>query len=116
MWPQHREVEQLVARQAHNLKAVSSSLTLATNFKNVFMETIKAKFHCDINATVQPQWHSEKPVEKVELTVVNAQAPEDQIFSASTPGGEIKLTIANVNAHGFFKPGKKYYVTFEEAI
>jgi hypothetical protein len=51
----------------------------------------------------------------VELSVVSGDTPEDKVFNASSPGGELKLQIINESAKGFFKAGKKYYVSFEEA-
>lgn len=41
--------------------------------------------------------------------------PENAVFGKATPWGEIKLGIANPAAKAFFKPGKKYYVTFTDA-
>jgi hypothetical protein len=41
--------------------------------------------------------------------------PENAVFGKATPWGEIKMGIANPAAKAFFKPGKKYYVTFTEA-
>lgn len=41
--------------------------------------------------------------------------PENAIYGKWTPWGEFKAGIANPDAKRFFKPGKKYYVTFTEA-
>lgn len=79
------------------------------------MDTIKGKFHCNTAGERVDQWNPDWKPEHVELSVVTGQTPEDQAFYASSPGGEIKLMIANPGAKGFFKPGKKYYATFEEA-
>lgn len=43
------------------------------------------------------------------------QLPENAVFGKATPWGEIQMGIANPAAKEFFKPGKKYYVTFTEA-
>lgn len=79
------------------------------------MNTIKAKFHCNTAAERIDQWNPEWKPEHVELSVVSGGSPEDQAFYASSPGGELKIQIANPAAKGFFKPGKKYYAIFEEA-
>jgi hypothetical protein len=42
-------------------------------------------------------------------------ASENAIFGKATPWGETVMGIANPAAVRFFKPGKKYYVTFTEA-
>lgn len=42
-------------------------------------------------------------------------ASENAIFGKYTPWGECVMGITNPNALDFFKPGKKYYVTFTEA-
>lgn len=54
--------------------------------------------------------------ENVEMAPVYSSDKEDPNFSYSqaTPSGKIELCITNEGAHGFFKPGKKYLVTFEE--
>jgi hypothetical protein len=43
------------------------------------------------------------------------QASENAVFGKWTPSGSISLSLANPAAADFFKPGKKYYVTFTEA-
>lgn len=40
---------------------------------------------------------------------------ENAIFGKYTPMAEFNTSIANPEAAAFFKPGKKYYVTFTEA-
>jgi hypothetical protein len=42
-------------------------------------------------------------------------ASENAIFGKYTPWGECVMGITNPVALAFFKPGKKYYVTFTEA-
>lgn len=79
------------------------------------MNTIRAKFHCNTAAERVDQWNPEWKPEHVELSVVTGGSAEDQAFYGSSPGGEVKIQIANPAAKGFFKPGKKYYATFEEA-
>jgi hypothetical protein len=41
--------------------------------------------------------------------------PENAVFGKATPWGDMKLGIANPAAKEWFKPGKKYHVTFTEA-
>lgn len=41
--------------------------------------------------------------------------PENAVFGNATPWGSMRLGIANPEAKKFFKPGKKYLVTFTEA-
>lgn len=41
---------------------------------------------------------------------------EDNSYASATPSGSMELQITNVDAHGFFKPGKKYYVNITEAV
>jgi hypothetical protein len=79
------------------------------------MNKIIAKVHCDAAGVKVQQYSPSYKPEKIELSVVQGQTEEDRIFQSSTPGGEIKLDIINESAKGFFKPGKKYFVTFEEA-
>lgn len=42
-------------------------------------------------------------------------ASENAIFGFWTPMGSVEMGICNPPAAEFFKPGKKYYVTFTEA-
>jgi hypothetical protein len=39
---------------------------------------------------------------------------EDNSFASSTPGGSMQLQVDNKEVHGFFKPGKTYYVDITE--
>ncbi len=43
------------------------------------------------------------------------QLPENAVFGKYTPWGDINLGIGNPAAKEFFKPGKRYLVTFTEA-
>lgn len=79
------------------------------------MDKVIAKFHCDSAAEKIQQWSPDYKPEHVELSVVTGGTAEDQVFQAASPGGELKLKIVNPAAKGFFKAGKKYYVSFEEA-
>jgi hypothetical protein len=76
--------------------------------------SVVAKFFCNKAAKSVSQWSPDYPTVELEMSVVSGQTPEDQIFHQASPGGEIKLTIANPAAQEYFQPGKKYKVTFEE--
>lgn len=54
--------------------------------------------------------------ETMKASPVYSSDPNDpnKSFSDATPSGAIELFISNKNAHGFFKPGVKYLVTFVE--
>lgn len=53
---------------------------------------------------------------QVGLTAVASGSPENESFSKYTPNGSIQITISNdCEAAEFFKPGKTYFVKFEEA-
>jgi hypothetical protein len=60
-------------------------------------------------------------VAKVEMGAVWEGSTEKQalsenaIFGNATPWGQVVLGIKNPTAAEFFKPGKRYYVTFTEA-
>lgn len=44
----------------------------------------------------------------------DAEAKEDNSFARATPSGKMELSIDNKEVHGFFKPGKSYYVDITE--
>ncbi len=54
--------------------------------------------------------------EAVRMTPVygGTKNAEDNTFAAATPGGKLELTVDNKTVHGFFKPGRKYYVDITE--
>lgn len=53
---------------------------------------------------------------KVSLGAVCGKDGENKDFSNATPSGECWMQISDGrDAKEFFKPGKKYYVTFTEA-
>jgi len=56
--------------------------------------------------------------EEVLARPVMSSGPNDpnNSFSSATPSGEIKLSITNKAAWGAFRPGKKYFVMFEEEL
>lgn len=73
------------------------------------MDSIKAKV---IVNSVENFGHSERP----KMSPVTGGSPEDNNYSQATPGGSLELYISNPAAFGFFKSGKKYHVTFTEAV
>jgi hypothetical protein len=54
--------------------------------------------------------------ENVIAAPVCSSGPEDpnKSFSEATPSGKIELSITNKKAHGFFRAGREYLVTFED--
>jgi hypothetical protein len=53
---------------------------------------------------------------KVKFAAVYSSTGENATFSKATPQGECWLVIdPSMPALSFFKPGKKYYMTFTEA-
>lgn len=44
----------------------------------------------------------------------DAEAREDNSFASATPPGKMELSVDNKAVHGFFKPGKTYYVDITE--
>ena len=74
---------------------------------------VVAKMQCSViesNRTFYSTQH------KVKLGAVCGQEGENKDFADATPSGECWMNIsAGRPAADFFKPGKKYYVTFTEA-
>ena len=52
---------------------------------------------------------------EIEMWPVVGGSPENEAFYKYTPGGKIGLVTVNPDAAAQFTPGKKYYVSFEEA-
>lgn len=83
--------------------------------------SVVCKMHCHSNEA-HPQSDPEQPhLAQIQLGAVwegstEAQrASENAIFGHWTPCASTSLTIRNPEASEFFKPGKRYYVTFTEA-
>lgn len=68
---------------------------------------VNAKFKCE---TVTVREGSEEP----ELRAVYGESGPNAQWAKYTPSGSVKLFIDNPGAHGFFRPGKEYIVTFRE--
>lgn len=53
--------------------------------------------------------------EEVELhAVYGRDGSANKEWAKSTPSGSLKLAIDNSAVHGFFKPGREYYVDIHE--
>lgn len=79
------------------------------------LSAVRAKMRCTVIETNQ---FSEKhpPQHKVRFGAVCGDNGEDKSFSEATPAGECWLNISHgYPALDFFKPDKRYYVTFTEA-
>lgn len=83
------------------------------------LSAVVAKMQCH-EAPAEIADNNEMPM-KIRLGAVyepddaKRAAGENAIFGKATPWGETVMGIANPPAARFFKPGKKYYVTFTEA-
>lgn len=78
---------------------------------------VKAKFNCenvlDTTNHFQGGSHSQR---QVTFRAVYANGEENNTFSKATPQGELKMVIDKETiAYDYFKPGKSYYLTLEEA-
>lgn len=79
------------------------------------LHAVVAKMICNDVETRRWSEH-QKPQHKFNFGAVCGNAGEDKMFSDATPGGAIWLNISDGRpAINFFKPGKRYYVTFTEA-
>jgi len=83
--------------------------------------SVVAKMQCHSNVET-PQSDAQQPhLAQIRLGAVwegsteNQQKSENAIFGHWTPSASCDMAIRNPNASAFFKPGKKYYVTFTEA-
>lgn len=75
---------------------------------------VRAKMHCQ-NIEVQ-DWGNGQKQTKVNLGAVYGTQGENKDFTDATPSGACWMQIKDAYpAAQFFKPGKKYYVTFTEA-
>lgn len=66
--------------------------------------------------TLETHEYSHGSSKKVRMGAIYGKGGENEAFTKATPSGECWMQIdANAPAANFFKPGKKYYVTFTEA-
>lgn len=82
-------------------------------------EQVVCKMQCN---EVPPEGHlDDDSVQPVGLGCVyesdqgKRELPENAVFGKYTPWGSFRAGIGNPAAKKFFKPGKKYFVTFTEA-
>jgi hypothetical protein len=75
---------------------------------------VKAKFRC--NQIVDTDSGYGYTNRLVKFLAVYGKEGENATFSKATPSGEVSLQIdKETEAYDHFKPGKEYYLTFEEA-
>lgn len=78
------------------------------------LNAVVAKMQC--NFTETQNYGGSKPQHKVQLGAIYGKEGENKDFSDATPSGQCWMQISDGRpAADFFKPGKKYYVTFTEA-
>lgn len=78
------------------------------------MDAVVAKMQC--HCVEHQDYGGEKPQHKVSLGAVYGDKGENKDFADATPSGQCWMNISDGRpALAFFKPGKKYYVTFTEA-
>lgn len=78
------------------------------------LSAVRAKMSC--NAVESTQYNPNYTQHRVKLGAVCGDNGEDKSYSDATPSGECGLQISHGRpALDFFKPGKKYYLTFTEA-
>jgi hypothetical protein len=78
------------------------------------IEQVVAKMACHTTQTLTGAGSYQ--MHKVNLGAVYSHTGENKDFCDATPSGECWMNIApGYPAADFFKPGKKYYVTFTEA-
>jgi hypothetical protein len=78
-------------------------------FVKIKTMSIKAKFQCYFVTEYVNQ-------KQAVLIPVYGTSEENKIFSKYTPSGKLEIMIDNETpASDYFKPGKEYYLTFEEA-
>lgn len=75
---------------------------------------IRAKFQCTV---IEETHHAFVSSRKVKFIAVYGNSEENKSFSKATPSGNLEMVIDKETlAYDFFKPGKNYYLNFEEAI
>lgn len=77
------------------------------------IDKVVAKMTCNTLSTTRYQFGEQV---KVDLGAVYSTSGENKDFCDATPSGACWMNIApGYPAGEFFKPGKKYFVTFTEA-
>ena len=78
------------------------------------VEAVRAKMNCNVLET--REYSDTYRQKRVSFGAVCGKEGEDKDFSKYTPSGECWMNMdPDCAAAEFFKPGKKYYVTFTEA-
>jgi hypothetical protein len=71
--------------------------------------SVKAKFRCNAITDYGGQ-------KQAQMSAVYSDKGENADFAKATPYGELKINIdSEMPASNYFKPGKSYYLHFEEA-
>lgn len=85
-------------------------------------EQVVCKMQCHMNEYKPQEYDPEQPhLSQIRLGAVwegstdLQRASENAIFGYWTPCASVDMTIRRPETADFFKPGKKYYVTFTEA-
>ena len=71
--------------------------------------SVKAKFTC--NSIVDGSYGGKA----IHFNAVYGTGEENKSWSAATPSGSLMMMVTNPSAAEFFKQGKDYFLTFEEA-
>lgn len=80
------------------------------------MEAVRAKMVCNRTERTEYGTQPGRQYTRAHMGAVYGTSGENADYAKATPSGECWLQIdEGVPAAGFFKPGKKYYVTFTEA-
>lgn len=80
------------------------------------IDAVVAKMQCHTLETMQYGQEAAQSYRRMKLGAVYGTEGENKDFADATPSGECWMQISNGRPAGeFFKPGKKYYVTFTEA-
>lgn len=79
------------------------------------INAVVAKMQC--SAVETSRFDQSYVQHKVRLGVVYGKEGENKDFADATPSGECWMQISDGRpALAFFQPGKRYYVTFTEAL
>jgi hypothetical protein len=75
--------------------------------------TVKAKFKCD--SVIDTNFGTNYSTRTVKFRAIYGKEGENASFSKATPSGELSMNIDKETlAYDEFKPGKEYYLTFDE--
>lgn len=76
---------------------------------------VTAKFRCTSLNYLDPGVNSKDVIAQLKLSAVYGDGKENKEWSKYTPTGEITMTVTNPTAVDYFRPGKEYYIVFNEA-